>query len=60
MFKSESTMFLKRFLTAFKKIAITSSDDKGMQSINLIKTYVYGKSKDLVSDFLLTRSLLVP
>ena len=31
------------------KIALSSNDDKRMQSIDLIETYVYGMSKDLVS-----------
>ena len=32
------------------KIALSSNDDKGMQSIDSIETYAYGTSKDLVSD----------
>ena len=31
-------------------IALTSNDDKRMQSIDLIETYAYGTSKDLVSE----------
>ena len=31
------------------KIALSSSDDKGVQSIDSIKTYAYGMTKDLVS-----------
>ena len=32
------------------KIALSLNDDKRMQSIDLIETYPYGTSKDLVSD----------
>ena len=32
------------------KIALSSNDDKRMQSIALIETYTYGMSKDLVSE----------
>ena len=38
------------FTGEINKIASTSNDDKRMQSINLIETYAYGKSKDLVSE----------
>ena len=31
------------------KIALSSNDDKGVQSIDSIKTYAYGMTKDLVS-----------
>ena len=31
-------------------IALSSNHDKRMQLINLIKTYAYGTSKDLVSE----------
>ena len=34
----------------FYKIALSSNDDKRMQSIDLIETYAYATSKDLVSD----------
>ena len=32
------------------RIALSSNDDKRMQSINSIETYAYGTSKDLVSE----------
>ena len=32
------------------KIALSSNDDKRMQSIDSIETYAYGTSKDLVSE----------
>ena len=32
------------------KIALSSNDEKRMQSIDLIKTHAYGASKDLVSE----------
>ena len=32
------------------KIALSSNDDKRMQSIGSIETYVYGTNKDLVSE----------
>ena len=32
------------------KIALSSNDDKRMDSIDSIKTYAYGMSKDLVSE----------
>ena len=41
-------MFLLKKL--IKKIALSSNDDKRMQSIELIETYVYETSKDLVSE----------
>ena len=31
------------------KIALSSNDDKRMQSIDLIETYVHGTSEDLLS-----------
>ena len=31
------------------KIALSSNDDKRMQSTDLMETYLYGMSKDLVS-----------
>ena len=34
----------------FNNILLSSNDDKRMQSINLIETYAYGISKDLVSE----------
>ena len=33
-----------------KKIALSSNDDKRMQSTDSIETYAYGTSKDLVSE----------
>ena len=41
-------MFLPKKL--IKKIALSSNDDKRMQSIELIEAYAYGTSKDLVSE----------
>ena len=31
------------------KIALSSNDDKGMQSIDLLRAYAYGTSQDLVN-----------
>ena len=38
------------FTKEVNKIALSSNDDKRMQSIDLIETNVYGTSKDLVSE----------
>ena len=38
------------FTEEINKIALSSNDNKRMQSINSIETYAYGTSKDLVSD----------
>ena len=38
------------FAEEINKIALSSTDDKRMQSIDSIETYAYGKSKDLVSE----------
>ena len=38
------------FTEEINKIALSSNDDKRMQSIDLIETYAYATSKDLVSD----------
>ena len=38
------------FTEEINKIALSSNDDKRMQSIDLIKTYAYGSRKDLVSE----------
>ena len=46
-FKSESHNV---FTEKTNKIALSSNDDKRMQSIDLIKTYAYGTSKDLLSE----------
>ena len=32
------------------KVALSSNDDQGMQSIDLMETHAYGTSKDLVSE----------
>ena len=46
-FKSERrSVFIEEII----KIALSSNDNKRMQSINLLETYVYGISKDLVSE----------
>ena len=47
MFKSERHNV---FTEKISKIALTSNDDIRMQSIDLIETYAYGTSKDLVRD----------
>ena len=47
IFKSEKhNVFNKEF----NKIALSSNDDKRMQSILSIETYVYGTRKELVSE----------
>ena len=38
------------FTEEINKIALSSNDDKRMQSVDSIETYAYGTSKDLVSD----------
>ena len=38
------------FLKNLKKIALSSNDDKIMQSIDLIETYAYETTKDLESE----------
>ena len=38
------------FTEEINKIALSSNDDKRMQSIDLIETYAYGMSKDQVSE----------
>ena len=38
------------FTEEINKIALSSNDDKIMQSIGLIETYAYGMGKDLVSE----------
>ena len=40
-------MFL---LKKTNKIALSSNDDKRMQSVDSIETYAYGTSKDLASE----------
>ena len=37
------------FTEEINKIALSSNDDKRMQSIDLIETYAYGTNKDLVN-----------
>ena len=37
------------FTEKINKIALSSDDDKRMQSIDLLKSYAYGTIKDLVS-----------
>ena len=44
--KSEGHIFTEEI----NKIALSSNDDKRMQSIDLIEAYAYGRSKDLVSE----------
>ena len=46
-FKSERRNF---FTEEINKIALSSTDDERMQSIDWMETYAYGTSKDLVSD----------
>ena len=38
------------FTEEINKISLSSNDDKRMQSIDLIETYAYGRSKDLTSE----------
>ena len=38
------------FTEEIRKIALSSNDDKRMQSIDLIETYVYESRRDLVSE----------
>ena len=38
------------FTEEINKIALSSNDDKRMQSIDSLETYAYGTSNDLVSD----------
>ena len=38
------------FTEEINKIALSTNDDKRMQSIDSIETYAYGTSKDLVSE----------
>ena len=38
------------FTEEINKIALSSNDDKRMQSIDSIETYAYGMRKDLVSE----------
>ena len=44
-FNSES---LNIFIKVINKIAVSSNDDKGMQSIDSIEAYAYGTSKDII------------
>ena len=46
-FKSESHNI---FIEEIDKIHLISNEDKRMQSIDWIETYVYGTSKDLVTE----------
>ena len=47
MFKNERHNV---FTEEINKIALSSSDDNKMKSIDSMETYVYATSKDLVSD----------
>ena len=47
IFKSERH---NAFTEEMNKIALSSNDDKRMQSIDSIETYAYGTGKDLASD----------
>ena len=38
------------FAEEISRITLSSNDDKIMQSIDLIETYPYGMSKDLISE----------
>ena len=50
-FKSERhTKGIILFTEEINKIALSSDDDKRMQSIDSIETYAYGTNKDLVSE----------
>ena len=46
-FKSEKRSV---FTEEINKIALSLNDDKRMKSIDLIETYAYGTSKDLVKE----------
>ena len=46
-FKSEND---NAFTEEINSFTLTSNDDKWMQSIDLIETYAYEKSKDLLSE----------
>ena len=46
-FKSENDNVFTEEINSF---TLTSNDDKWMQSIDLIETYAYEKSKDLLSE----------
>ena len=53
MLKTQQTFKSEKhnvFTEEINKIALSSNDDKRMQSIDLIETYAYGTSKDLVSE----------
>ena len=43
------------FTEEINEIALSSNDDKRMQSIDSIETYPYGTSKDLVSEIKLIK-----
>ena len=47
--KTQESEINNVFIEEINKIALSSNDDKIIQSIDLIETYAYGKSKDLVS-----------
>ena len=51
--KTQQTVKIERYIVfteEINKIALSSNDDKRMQSIDLIETYAYGTRKDLVSE----------
>ena len=47
--KTQESEINNVFIEEINKIALSSNDDKIIQSIDLIETYAYGTSKDLVS-----------
>ena len=47
--KTQESEINNVFIEEINKIALNSNDDKIIQSIDLIETFAYGTSKDLVS-----------
>ena len=47
--KTQESEINNVFIEEINKIALSSNDGKIIQSIDLIETYAYGTSKDLVS-----------
>ena len=47
--KTQESEINNVFIEEINKIALSSNDDKIIQSIDLIETYAYGTSKGLVS-----------
>ena len=47
---NKSVLKTQKFTEEINKIALSSNDDKRMQSFDSIETYAYGTSKDLVNE----------